>query len=195
MSLSDEYYKALAAATKHHELSKTYSGKLLRPHAPFIKQIIDRLSVQSILDYGCGKGAQYEWVSQGGTDSIPKGMTIEQYWGMPVTKYDPAVLAFNRYPMGPFDLVICTHTLGAIPVLDRPYIVEALYGLSRKALYVAEKIGAIKKQVYSSESLVSNTREYWETLLLQNKHEKIECTLSTRHPSEKEVVTLREVLR
>lgn len=149
MRLSAEYYVALDESKRHHASSKTFSGKFLRPHAPFIKEIIDRFGCTSILDYGCGKGVQYTWRNADPTGSIPVGMTIEEFWGVDVTKFDPAYPPFAAEPTGAFDLVICTHTLGSIPTADLPVIVDRLFGLAGKALYIAEKIGAVKKDVLS----------------------------------------------
>jgi hypothetical protein len=173
---SRSYHLALEESKRNHAETKTFSGKLLRPHAPFIKELIDRHGVKSILDYGCGKGSQYTWVA-GEDASIPAGMTIEQYWGVPVTKYDPAYPPFAAEPTGRFDLVICTHTLGAIPVNDRPWVVARLYMLARKAIYVAEKLGQ-KPTKKATEASTGWTREQWKAVL---KHDSdVECVLSTR---------------
>lgn len=144
--MTPEYLKALADCKRHHEISKTYSGKLLRPHAPYIKEIVDRLGCKTALDYGCGKGLQYEWVNE--------GQTLEQYWGLAVTKYDPAYPPFAAEPTGKYDLVICTHVLGAIPKSDRGWVLDRIYGFADKAVFIAEKIGPIgKRSVSGSESL------------------------------------------
>lgn len=174
---SRAYAKALEESKRNHAESKTFSGKLLRPHAPFIKEIIDRLGCKSVLDYGCGKGAQYTWVSHGEGASIPAGMTIEQFWGVPVTKYDPAWPPFAKEPGSRFDLVICTHTLGAIPVGDRPWVVERLYSLARRAVYVAEKLGQEPTKAATAASC-GWTRHDWAALLRRDSD--VECVLATR---------------
>lgn len=180
MKPSPEYLAALEDSKRHHASSKTYSGKLLRPHAPVIKEMIDRLGCESILDYGCGKGSQYTWRNADPTGSIPVGMTIEEYWGVPVTKYDPAYPPFAAEPMVKFDMVICTHVLGAIPTLDLPWVVDRLYSLSNKALYIAEKIAPVKKKVFQKPDLHpfgwNATR--WMTAIKREK--PIEVVLSVR---------------
>ena len=138
MKPSAAYHAALEASKQVHK-GKQFTGKFLRPHAPFIKEIIDRLGCKTVLDYGCGKGQQYEWV-------IPStGQTIEQFWGVTVTKYDPAYPPFAKEPEGKFDLVICTQVLGAIPVSDIPWVVDRLYALADKAIYVSERLGDARK--------------------------------------------------
>ena len=163
-----EYFAALAEATAHHASSKTYSGKFLRPHAPVIRELIDTFGIRSILDYGAGKGAQYDWVSHGGPDqSIPAGQTLETFWGVKVTKFDPAWPPFAQRPSGRFDLVLCTHVLGSIPVLSLPEVVTDLYGYARVAVYVAEKIGPVRKRVFSEPGKFPRgwTRHDWSNAL------------------------------
>lgn len=186
---SNNYYEALEAAKKHHASSKTYSGKLLRPHVFYIKELIERLQIGSILDYGCGKGAQYEW-------KMPSenGKNVEEYWGLDVTKYDPAWPAFATEPVGKFDLVICTHTLGSIPLSDRSSVIDKLYDFAWKGLYIAEKIGPIKKGVHSkNDNFPEWGREEWAAAL-RRKDQDVLCFLSTRERVDGEVITTREVL-
>lgn len=188
------YNDCLADCRRHHESSKTFSGKLLRPHAPFIKEIIDRLGCKSVLDYGCGKGEQYRWVSHGGTASIPGGMTIEEYWGVPVIKYDPAYGPYAAKPEGQFDLVVCTHTLGSIPLQDLKWVIDEMYGYAKKALYVAEKIGPIKKNVLSRRYVcaVDWQVEDWRKALKRDS--RIECTLAARHKTDQGVIVKRMIV-
>lgn len=182
--LSPEYHKALDEARAHHASSKTYSGKFLRPHAPFILELIQRFRAGSVLDYGCGKGAQYTWVSHGGDASIPEGLTIEQYWGVPVTKYDPAYPPFATEPVGKFDLVICTHVLGSIPIADLHVIVPRIFRYARDGVYFAEKIGEVRKQVFSEPGKFPRgwDHETWARYLTSHARNfpEVEAHLATR---------------
>ena len=164
---SNAYFAALEDSKRHHAVHKTYSGSLLRPHAPFIKEIIDRLGCRTVLDYGAGKCAQYRWRNEDPIGSIPVGMTIEEFWGIEVVKYDPAYPPIAAEPTGKFDLVICTHTLGAIPVADLPWVVGRLSKLADKAVYVAEKIGPTKKKVFRDPSAMPHgwTPDQWRNVL------------------------------
>lgn len=182
---SADYWAALEEAKKHHSSSKTYSGKFLRPHAPAIKGLIDRLGCRTVLDYGCGKGNQYSWVSHGEDASIPKGATLQSYWGMrEIFLYDPAVPAFSTPPGldDSFDLVICTHALGSIPIEDLSvWVVPALYSYANKAVYIAEKLGPVGKQVFSAPELMPRnwSREDWRAMLSSIDHEGLQVELAT----------------
>lgn len=140
MNDSPTYRAALEASKKVHK-TKAFTGKFLRPHAAFIGEIIKRLGCATVLDYGCGKGQQYEWV-------IPStGQTIEQMWGVSVTKFDPAYPPFAERPKGKFDLVICTQVLGTIPIPDMPWVVKDMMGFATKAVYVSERLGEARKEI------------------------------------------------
>ena len=172
---SPAYHAALEASKQVHK-GKQFTGKFLRPHAPFIKEIIDRLGCKTVLDYGCGKGQQYEWV-------IPStGQTIEQFWGVTVTKYDPAYQPFAKEPEGKFDLVICTQVLGAIPVSDIPWVVDRLYALANKAIYVSERLGDARKVLGDNALRPTDWSEQkWKHELLREPLvDKIETTLALR---------------
>ena len=154
---SASYRRAVAEATAHHASSKTYSGKFLRPHKPFLTDLVKRLEVSSILDYGCGKGMQYEWVDPA------DGLTLEQAWGCEVFKYDPAWPPFAADPSGTFDLVLCTHVMGSIPLADLDWVFKRIFGFATKAVYFAEKLGPIKKTALSApdERPVGWSAEQW----------------------------------
>lgn len=137
---SREHAEAVVEGQRHHESSKTYSGSLMRPHVPYLEEMIARLGIRSAIDYGCGKGEQYRW-----RDPKAGDRTIEERFGFEVFKYDPCWPPFAAEPEGQFDLVIITHTLNLIPMGDNDWIMSRLYGLATKALFIAEKIGPRKK--------------------------------------------------
>jgi hypothetical protein len=166
---SQLYLRCLEEAKRHHASSKTYSGLFLRPHAPFIKELIREFDIKSILDYGAGKGEQYKWV-------MPlHGTTLEEYWGREVTKYDPAWPPFATAPSGKFDLVLCTHTLATIPVADMDWVMDRLYGYAGKVIYVAEKIGMPKKSVFSEPGLMPHgwSPEQWSRAIERDTDVKV----------------------
>ena len=175
MNPSPAYHAALEASKQVHK-GKQFTGKFLRPHAPFIKEIIDRLGCKTVLDYGCGKGQQYEWI-------IPStGQTIEQFWGVSVTKYDPAYKKFEAEPEGTFDLVICTQVLGAIPVSDISWVIDRLYSLANKALYISERLGDARKVLGDNDLRPTNwdANKWARRIDSVSAGRNIEVTLATR---------------
>lgn len=135
------YAQLIEDCRRHHQASKTYSGKLVFLHAGKIKELIAAHGCKTLLDYGCGKGWQYEMIDR------KLQMPLATYWGVEVTKYDPAWPPFSAEPKGQFDIVICTHVLGSVPVLDLPWVIDRLYARTGKVLFVGERIGPIKKKV------------------------------------------------
>jgi hypothetical protein len=188
---TESYYRAITEAEQHHLGNKTYSGKFLRPHAPAIKEIIQRLGCESILDYGCGKGKQYEWRANEDGQAIPKGQTLEEYWGVPVRKYDPAYPPLAQVPVGRFDLVICTHVVGSVPRADLRWFREGLERYALKAIYYAEKLGPVGKQVFSEPHLMPRdwTREEWAQALRPTARTSLEVWLATREDRNGEIIT------
>lgn len=166
---SAAYFAALEDSKRIHQ-GKSFTGKFLRPHAPFVKEIIDRLGCKSVLDYGCGKGEQYTWVIPG------IGKTLEQWWDVPVTKYDPAYPPFAKEPEGKFDLVICTQVLRTIPIVDRHWVIDRIHSFATKAIYISERLGSARKS--SGEEGAHWTRHDWMTWLIRDS--AIEVTLATR---------------
>lgn len=189
---SPAYYRALAAAMQHHAESKTYSGRFLRPHAVPIRELLTRRLCLSILDYGCGKGEQYRWRSHSDETGVPAGLSLEQFWGVMVRKYDPAWPEYSTFPEGPADLVICTHTLGSVPAIDLPAVIGEVSGLARKVLYVAERVGPVRKRVFTTDPMPGYDRAGWIAALLEARRGEAEIWLSTSERGPAGKVTIRE---
>lgn len=184
MTPSADYNRALEMSKEQHRESKTFSGKFIRPYRGPIKTIIDRLDCKSMLDYGCGKGLQYEWVDQ-------EGRTLERFWGMEVAKYDPAHPKFEKEPTGTFDLVICSHVLSIIPLPDIEWVVDRIYALSNKAVYIVTGIHSAPKKARKAAWRVENTPQNhwgkWEWLeILKNRKTKpieVHLVIVSRDPT------------
>lgn len=153
------YFQALEESKAFHKRNRVWSGKLAVRHAERIKELIEKHSVETILDYGCGKGYQY-------CVPLENGRMLEEFWGVEVFKYDPAITPeTRRLPEIPedfevharlpinrkWDMVICTHVLGAIPIVDlRESVIPDLHRRARKVIYVAENLNPPKKDGFWS---------------------------------------------
>lgn len=190
---SNLYEAAVREGAAHHQQSKTYSGSLLRPHKPFLSDIIARLGCTSALDYGCGKGVQYEWIDPA------DGKTMEQAWGFDVAKYDPCFEPFAAEPRGKFDLVLCTHTLALIPRDDLEWVTARLFETARKAVFIAEKIGDRKKGEIGDPAgrAIGWSAEQWVGWVgrFAPQYPHIEAVLSCRVREVRGAITTRYVWR
>lgn len=188
LGFSPRYHAAVAEGAAHHARAKTYSGLLMRPHKPFLTAMIDRLQIRSALDYGAGKGLQYQWIDP--TD----GKTLEQAWGFEVHKYDPCWPPFAADPLGPFDLVICTHTLSLVPLSDVGAVLLRLCALADKAVFIAEKIGERKKQEVAPAGLPTGwSKELWLDRIgpMADHFPGLEVVFSSREKTDRGVITTR----
>ena len=92
----------------HDSSPDMFAGLSLMPHIHRIKRLIDQTGAKTILDYGCGKGKQYERPITVGKETFDN---LEAFWGVEVFKYDPGYEPFSHFPGGTFDGVICTDVL------------------------------------------------------------------------------------
>lgn len=200
MTVSQHYLLALAQARAHHLTSKTYSGKFLRPHAVPIKALIDKHNIDRVLDYGCGKGEQYRWRSHDDETGVPKGQGLEQFWGVPVVKFDPAYPPLAQPEPetigdGKYGMTLVTHVLGSIPTNDLlGWVFPRLALLTTKVIYIAEKIGPVGKRVFSgAESMPRWDAFSWRHHVKYQSmiHRELEWVLATRESGTAGVVTRR----
>lgn len=84
----------------HRAKADRFKGLSIMPHVDSIGLLIQETSSRTLLDFGCGKGAQYF------------EHRIHDVWHVPMpTLYDIGVPALSRLPPGPFDGVICTDVM------------------------------------------------------------------------------------
>lgn len=132
MEPSESYYRALTATQHLHAKSKKFNGRFLVRYLPGIERLIADLGCKTLLDYGCGKGVQWQ-------NPMESGGFLADRLGVEVTLYDPGWPKFAAEPQGTFDIVICTQVLGSIPKQDLPWVVDRLLGFAGKALFVGER--------------------------------------------------------
>ena len=108
-----EEYKAL-----QQELhSKGDYGTSGHKHAQRITQLAQQLSTREVLDYGCGQ------------------RTLSKAMPFAITNYDPFIPGFDSEPE-PHDLVVCSDVLEHIEPQCVESVLEHLYSLTKKTLFV-----------------------------------------------------------
>jgi hypothetical protein len=182
---SKDYDTALRQTQKFHQREKGFSGRFMVRYIEDIKQIATAHQCKSMLDYGCGRGAQYaEPLEIDG-----RFVSVEDYLGIhDITKYDPGYQPFAKEPSGRFDLVICTQVLGSIPVGDLPAVLDRIFSYAIRAVYIGEVLNdAPRKQLHHSLASAGKmphgwSRDQWadQVRAAGERHPKIAAYLRTK---------------
>ncbi len=154
---------------------QTFPGKSLPPQAGHIKRLIDSTGARTILDYGSGKGQQYQplpFTDPGGTVHLG----IRAWWGVEVRCYDPGYPPYAVLPEGKFDGVISTDVLEHCPEEDMPWIVGELFGYATKFVFANVACFPARKRLPNGQNAHCTVRplKWWRELI-----EKI----AARHPA------------
>src|SRR5687767_11607001 len=113
----------------------TFPGTSPAPQAGRIKKLIDRTRAQIILDYGSGKGRQYDphVITD---DAGVEWPDILAYWNVDeIVCYDPGYPPFSKVPTGKFDGVIATDVLEHCPEDDMSWIVEEIFAFAERFVF------------------------------------------------------------
>ena len=134
--------------------------------------LVDQYNAKTILDYGCGKGLQYQerlpYRSGPGVD-VPEDQwqTFDEYLGVKVYCYDPCVEGFTELPPAgtKFDGVICTQVLNSIPDDDMLWVRDLLESYATKFCFIGlnfQREAKGKKTMYDPEYFRQpRTREFF----------------------------------
>ena len=114
--------------------NNAYDGKSTLIYAKLIKQIIRKNNIESMLDYGCGKGFYYENPSNAYGLNID---SLKSYWGIDIDLYDPCFQK-NSYlnEKKKYDLIICIDVLEHIPSHDIEWILEKIIKKAKKYVFI-----------------------------------------------------------
>lgn len=182
---SKDYHTALQQTQRFHAREKGFSGRFMVRYIEDIRQIAQAHQAKSMLDYGCGRGAQYAEPLQIGARFVP----VEDYLAIhDITKYDPGYPPFSKEPSGRFDLVICTQVLGSIPVGDLQAVLDRLFSYAIRAVYIGEVLNdAPRKKLHHGLASAGKMphgwdRDCWRAEVAQaaTRHPKIAAYLRTK---------------
>ena len=165
-------YRELLAMYQHLHLHghspsaparQTFDGRSLRPQAPRIKRLVERTGARRLLDYGSGKGVQYDREFDG--DGEGPWDSVLDYWGADeVVCFDPAYPPYSRVPEGSFDGVIATDVLEHCPEEDIDWIVAEMFGYAKRFVYATVACYPARKQLPNGENAHCTIRppEWWQ---------------------------------
>lgn len=148
---------------------ETYPGVSLLPHLARIRTLIGQTDARTILDYGCGKGLQYELV---GFDAPGVGRidSVVDYWDVDeIACYDPCHVPFAALPAGPYDGVISTDVLEHCGEEDLRWIVGEMFGYARRFVFAAVASYPAKTHLPNGENAHVTIRpaEWWQALFAE----------------------------
>jgi hypothetical protein len=145
---------------------QTFLGSSLDPQAARIKRLISATGALTVLDYGSGKGRQYD------PHSIRDGAggvwsDVIDYWGVDeVVCYDPCYAPYSKLPDGTFDGVISTDVLEHCPEEDMPWIIEEIFAYARRFVFANVACYPARKRLPTGENAHCTIRpvEWWKAL-------------------------------
>ena len=149
---------------------KTFDGRSLRKETGRIKNLIALTGARTILDYGSGKGQQYD---PGPLKVKGEGEWegVIDYWGVDeVICFDPAYLPYSELPTGTFDGVISTDVLEHCPEEDVPWIVEEMFSFADKFLFATVACYPANKRLPNGENAHCTIRPvaWWQELFARS---------------------------
>lgn len=146
---------------------RTFPGQSLFAQAGRIKDMILRHGARTILDYGAGKGMQYQPMPIR-IEGIGEWPSIQAFWAVSEIRcYDPCYQPFNTLPSGKFDGVISTDVLEHCPEEDIPWIIDEIFGYANKFVFANVACYPAKKRLPSGENAHCTIRppEWWSDIL------------------------------
>ena len=129
------YDRVVNGSTLHTRPEEAFPGNELPLFAQPIKQLIGLCGARTLLDYGAGKGQQYEWPLTVEGRAYP---SVRAYWdNVEVQCYEPALGAAPLAVDARFDGVVCTDVLEHIAEADIPWVLNELFSRARHFVFAS----------------------------------------------------------
>lgn len=178
LALAELYRTMHRDGDPNHEIppEKMFDGRSLVPQAGIVKNLIDRVSAKTLLDYGCGKAEAYEKAVRKLPDgSLQKG--LKAIWGLEeIFLFDPGVPEYSTLPTKSYDLVISTDVMEHLPEQDLPWILEEIFSFSEKAVFASIALYPARKTLPNGENahITLKPIPWWNALFqaTQQKHHR-----------------------
>ncbi len=172
---------------RHIPAEQTFTGASLLKHLGAVKELIDEHAARTILDYGSGKGRQYEPLAVKTADGRRYG-SVQEFWDVEsITCYDPGYLPYRRLPPGQFDGVVCTDVLEHCPQDDLPWILDEMFGYARKFVFANVACYPAIKRLANGENAHCTVQSsaWWDELVGQSaaRHAQVRYRFLLEHPA------------
>ena len=130
----------------------TFAGQSLPRHVNKIRELINKHSALTILDYGSGKGQSYRSQNIRANDGVVYP-NIASLWNVQsIACYDPGYKLFQQLPSGKFDGVISTDVVEHCPKEDLAWIIEEIFGYASKFVFINAACYLAKKSLPNGEN-------------------------------------------
>ena len=162
-------YTELVKLYRHaHELGQpefgnrpedTFAGEVRVQHASRISFLTKSCGAQRLLDYGAGKGHQY--------DLNRTDVDLREVYGVSeITCYDPGHQPYSSLPDGSFDGVICLDVMEHCPEEDLPWIISEIIGYAEKFVYFTVACFKAEKNLPNGENAHCTVRPpaWWRAM-------------------------------
>ena len=146
MEPSEEHRIAVAKGTFFQKTHKAWAGNDSKNYIKLIKHLVGKYNIDSVLDYGCGKGLQYTQKSP----PFNERCGFDSYF-----LYDPCVPGLDVMPPEgkTFDAIICLQVIKHIPNADMPWLKQLFERRATKFVL----IGDFDPRIKQKPSKVTNT--------------------------------------
>jgi hypothetical protein len=147
---------------------QTFNGMSLLPQAVRIKRLVERTGASTLLDYGSGKGVQYDLRPVKAPDGSLHDSMVDYWDVIAVQCYDPCYEPYSKLPRGKFDGVICTDVLEHCPEEDLPWILDEIFGYAERFVYANIACYPASKRLPNGEDAHCTIKPvaWWRELLL-----------------------------
>ncbi len=113
---------------------EAFPGNELPKFAQPIKNLLNSSGSKTVLDYGSGKGKQYECEIRTVAGEVYPNM--QAYWEVDdIVCYDPALPDRDTLPSSAFDTVVCTDVLEHVPEEDTVWVLNEIFSLSSRCVF------------------------------------------------------------
>lgn len=148
---------------------ETFPGLSLPAQAGRVKRLIEATGAKNILDYGSGKGQQYDLRDIPGSGG-ERYESIQDFWDVDfIHCYDPSYTPFSRLPDGKFDGVVSTDVLEHCPEEDLPWILDEIFAFAGKFVFANVACYPAKKRLPTGENAHCTIKapNWWRELILE----------------------------